>query len=164
MLLEWPVVGPDLFQVSKSVSFGQSPNSSTSAILSPFEPIDQPAFPIELPDPEPRKFLKRSRLAEDIDGGEEINAQRKKRRLRLDLITSRLSKPYATPTTHILGRRAWRVGFWARQSISGGKLLQKAAILNSIAVQKRKREIMKKLETSGLQPTNASFTYSIILH
>ena len=62
---------------------------------------------------------------------------RKKRRLRHELVTSRLSRPYATPATHI-AQGAWRLGVWARQRLSGSLLLRKGAILNSIAKRKRK--------------------------
>lgn len=64
--------------------------------------------------------------------------QRKKRRLRLDLVTSRLSRPYATPATHIIGTKAWRVGAWARQRFAGGKLLRKAAILNWLSMKSKR--------------------------
>ena len=82
-----------------------------------------------------RKLLKRSRPQEEIDRfGESVS--RKKRRLRRELVTSRLSRPYATPATHI-ARGAWRLGVWARQRLSGGLILRKGAILNSFAMKKR---------------------------
>ncbi len=84
----------------------------------------------------PTKLLKRSRPRTDVDGEGSENMQRKKRRLRLHLITSRLSRPYATPPTHINSRRAVRVGVWARQRVLGQDLLRKAAILNSIRIKK----------------------------
>jgi len=62
---------------------------------------------------------------------------RKKRRLRLDLITSKLSKPYASPATHISTQRTVRKGIWARQRLPGRILLRKAAILNSVIRQRR---------------------------
>ena len=84
------------------------------------------------------KTLKRTRAEGDIDGHDQAGTYRKKRRLSLDLVTSRLSRPYATPATHIIGTRAWRAGAWARQRFVGGKLLRKAAILNFIAMTRRK--------------------------
>ena len=85
-----------------------------------------------------RRLLKRSRPQEEVDRfGESVS--RKKRRLRHELVTSRLSRPYATPATHI-ARGAWRLGVWARQRSLGGLLLRKGAILNSIA--KRKKNVM----------------------
>lgn len=62
-----------------------------------------------------RKLLKRPRSAEGIDGDDEV-LQRKKRRLRLELVTSRLSRPYADPATHIGGTSAWRAGAWSSKS------------------------------------------------
>lgn len=63
---------------------------------------------------------------------------KKKRRLRLELITSRLSKPFATPPTHIISKNAsLRVGIWARQKVLGKNLLRKAALLNLIGMKKK---------------------------
>ena len=140
MLLEWPRIDSSRPLSSKAASsqqpFGIStaypPSSSSTSPIFRAPSSTQTAATIG-----PQKCLKRSRLQED---GEQL--QRKKRRLRLNLVTSRLSKPYATPTTHIVGRTHSRVGVWARQRLSGGKLLRKAAILNSIAM-KRKREAGK---------------------
>ena len=141
MLLEWPRIGSSRPLSDKAASsqqrFGIStvyPSSSSSS-----SPIVRAPSSTHTAIIAPQKCLKRSRLQED---GEQL--QRKKRRLRLNLVTSRLSKPYATPTTHIVGRTHSRVGVWARQRLSGGKLLRKAAILNSIAM-KRKREAGKAL-------------------
>ena len=138
MLLEWPRIDSSRPLSSKAASsqqrFGIStayPPSSSSS------PIFRTPSSTQTATIAPQKCLKRSRLQED---GEQL--QRKKRRLRLNLVTSRLSKPYATPTTHIVGRTHSRVGVWARQRLSGGKLLRKAAILNLIAM-KRKREAGK---------------------
>lgn len=77
---------------------------------------------------------------------------RKKRRLGRDLVTSRLSRPYAMPPTHI-ARGAWRLGVWARQRSSGGLLLRKGAILNSIA-KKRKRAVLDSTEKGELHEAN----------
>ncbi|KAF9629475.1 hypothetical protein BFW01_g10678 [Lasiodiplodia theobromae] len=58
---------------------------------------------------------------------------RKKRRLRLTLITSRLSQPFAVPTTHIADRGRSRIAAWAKQqkkALWGRALLRKAAVLN----------------------------------
>ena len=82
------------------------------------------------------KSLKRSRSDQGQDDRSEEISQRKKRRLRLDLVTSRLSSPYADPSTHIAGTKPWRAGAWARQRFAGGKLLRKAAILNWMAMKK----------------------------
>lgn len=84
----------------------------------------------------PPRFLKRSRPRTDVDGEGLGHLQKKKRRLRLYLITSRLSKPYATPPTHINSRGTMRVGVWARQRVVGRDLLRKAAIFNSIRIKR----------------------------
>lgn len=63
---------------------------------------------------------------------------KKKRRLRLELITSRLSKPFATPPTHIISKNAsLRDGIWARQKVLGKNLLRKAALLNLIRMKRK---------------------------
>ena len=138
MLLEWPRIDSSRPLSNKAASSQQPFGISTAYPLSSSSsPIFRTPSSTQTAKIAPQKCLKRSRLQED---GEQL--QRKKRRLRLNLVTSRLSKPYATPTTHIVGRTHSRVGVWARQRLSGGKLLRKAAILNSIAM-KRKREAGK---------------------
>ena len=134
MLLEWPRIDSSRPLSNKAASSQQhSGITTTYPPSSSSSPIFRASSSSQTATTAPQKCLKRSRLQED---GEQL--QRKKRRLRLNLVTSWLSKPYATPTTHIVGRTHSRVGVWARQRLSGGKLLRKAAILNSIAM-KRKR-------------------------
>lgn len=81
-------------------------------------------------------------------------------------MTSRLSRPYATPATHI-ARGAWRLGVWARQRVSGGLLLRKGAILNSIAKRRRKAasESTKKTGWHGPNspPMYGNYTCSMVL-
>ncbi|KAK7427239.1 hypothetical protein QQZ08_006175 [Neonectria magnoliae] len=48
--------------------------------------------------------VKRRRNMSDVDGFNTVDMSSKKRRLRIDLITSRLSQPYSQPATHILNR------------------------------------------------------------
>lgn len=103
-----------------------------------------------------RQVLKRSRPQEEIDRFGE-GASRKKRRLRHDLVTSRLSRPYATPATHI-ARGAWRLGVWARQRSSGGLLLRKGAILNSIA-KRKKNAVSESRKHSELHEANVAPKY-----
>jgi hypothetical protein len=52
----------------------------------------------------PTEPLKRGRPATDVDGPNTSSMSCKKRRLRLELITSRLSQPFSLPATHILNR------------------------------------------------------------
>ena len=109
-----------------------------------------PPQPAKLASPKP---LKRSRPQEEIDRcGESVS--RKKRRLRHELVTSRLSRPYATPATHI-AQGAWRLGVWARQRLSGGLFLRQGAILNSIAM-KRKQAVLERTTNIGLQEGNVT--------
>lgn len=56
----------------------------------------------------------------------------------MELITSRLSKPFAMPPTHIISKNASsRVGIWARQKVLGNNLLRKVALLNLIRMKSK---------------------------
>ena len=132
MRTDWPLRGA---HSTPNNNCGSYKHQSSNLIPSctPIDAVDQPS----------PKQLKRSRSQEYADSDDEdASTQRKKRRLRLDLVTSRLSRPYADPATHIIGTKAWRLGLWARQRFAGGKLLRKAALLNHIAM-KRKRQLPK---------------------
>ncbi|KAH8178525.1 hypothetical protein LIA77_00044 [Sarocladium implicatum] len=61
------------------------------------------------PQPPPRG-TKRRRLTQDVDGPNTAGLCCKKRRLRADLITSRLSQPFSQPATHILNREGAETG------------------------------------------------------
>ncbi|KAH9877734.1 hypothetical protein J1614_002951 [Plenodomus biglobosus] len=87
-----------------------------------------------LPRPPPSRPGKRSRAAADIDG-EHSCLQKKKRRLRLILITSRLSPQFSHPATNIVDRGSSKIAVWAKQKALGRNLLRKAAILNRIRRQ-----------------------------
>lgn len=76
--------------------------------------------------------LKRQRSLADVEGEDSSENQRKKRRLRLELITSRLSRPYASPNTNIVSRSAVGVGIWPQPPLLEEVPTAKAAILNSI--------------------------------
>ncbi|RGP79220.1 hypothetical protein FLONG3_2656 [Fusarium longipes] len=54
--------------------------------------------------------VKRRRYISDVDGFNTADLSVKKRRLRADLITSRLSQPYSQPATHILNREGQEAG------------------------------------------------------
>lgn len=56
------------------------------------------------PKPTARRGIKRRRVMSDVDGLNTAGLSVKKRRLRAELITSRLSQPYSQPATHILNR------------------------------------------------------------
>jgi len=90
------------------------------------------------PLPRPRK---RSRAVADIDGDNSC-IQKKKRRLRLFLITSRLSPQFSHPATNIVDRGSSKIAVWAKQKSLGRNLLRKAAILNGI----RRRALLTREE------------------
>ncbi|KAK3400877.1 hypothetical protein B0T20DRAFT_154102 [Sordaria brevicollis] len=73
---------------------------TTSPILTfPLAPIQE----VEVP---PRPSLKRARPSTDVDGHNTSPLPCKKRRLRLNFVTSRLSQPFSLPATHILNRES----------------------------------------------------------
>lgn len=84
--------------------------------------------PPRLPTCMPSRSVKRSRPLPD--GGE--GSCRKKRRLRLIFITSRLSRPFSSPSSHIVDRGISKIAVWAKQKSLGRNLLRKAAIMNRI--------------------------------
>lgn len=80
-----------------------------------------------------RQAFKRRRPLFDVDGG--TNAGKKKRRLRLDLVTSRLSRPFSAPATNIIVRASSRSGRWPRRFVAdtgGHDLLRRIATINSL--------------------------------
>lgn len=86
--------------------------------------------PISTPIPSNRPF-KRRRALSDVDG--EGNEGRKKRRLRLHLITSRLSRPFSQPASNIVNRGMNKIPVWGAKNRALGKnLLRKAAIMNRV--------------------------------
>lgn len=82
---------------------------------------------------------KRSRPLSDVDGENSLSQHCKKRRLRLLLITSRLSLPFSLPPTHIVYRDSPKFAIWAKQKALGRNVLRKSAILNSIRRGRRLR-------------------------
>ena len=99
---------------------------------------------------------KRSRDLADVDGDDSNTTQRKKRRLRRDLITSRLSRPYATPATHIISRNAVRLGIWTGRRYIGRNVFRKAAILNSM-----RREKANQIPDNGIKLPKATLFRTI---
>ena len=95
------------------------------------------SFSLPPTGPRAQQSLKRQRSLDSQDCEVDGLNPRKKRRLRLGLVTSRLSEPYATPPTFIPVRRGVRTGVWARQRITGRNLLRKAAIFNIIAMKRK---------------------------
>ncbi|KAI4258629.1 MAG: hypothetical protein LQ352_001164 [Teloschistes flavicans] len=99
-------------------------------------PITSSTFSLALRESNPSSILKRLRPQTDVDGENSVDTQRKKRRLRVDLVTSRLSQPYATPTTHISSRKTLRRGPWARPRYRVRSPLRRAAILNAFRARR----------------------------
>lgn len=109
--------------------------------------------------------LKRQRALADVEGEESSENQRKKRRLRLELITSRLSRPYAFPSTNIhVSRSVVRVGIWNRQPLPARIPYIKAAILNSV---RREGVVPKELVERKLdlyRPVLSHVSYDAMNH
>lgn len=70
----------------------------------------QKAFEFSLDTQWAYRGTKRCRLGSDVEGPNTATISRKKRRLRTQLITSRLSQPFSQPATHILNRNGRQVG------------------------------------------------------
>lgn len=109
-----------------------------------FESLPRPEMALSFPPrPSPPRPKKRSRAAADVDG-EHSSLHKKKRRLRLFLITSRLSPQYSHPATNIVDRGSSKIAVWAKQKSLGRNLMRKAAILNRI-----RRQAFYARETEG---------------
>ena len=88
--------------------------------------------PISVAVPSNRPF-KRRRALSDVDG--DGNEGRKKRRLRLHLITSRLSRPFSQPASNIVNRGVSKIAIWGKNKALGRNLLRKAAIMNRVRLR-----------------------------
>lgn len=98
---------------------------------------------------------KRIRALHDVDGPGTSGVPCKKRRLRLHLVTSRLSQPYSWPATHILNRESGDDGpvlgrFVKLAAIGALKkaghqsaLIRKAAILNRVRIGVRHAAVLR---------------------
>jgi hypothetical protein len=95
---------------------------------------------------------KRGRAISDIDG-EDASPRPKKRRLRLHLITSRLSRPFAAPSTYINSRGAFIAARLAFQRRVGRSLLRKAALENWMRVR-RGAPTPGRRSLGGIEMTN----------
>jgi hypothetical protein len=94
---------------------------------------------------------KRSRALADI--GDQPCGPKKKRRLRLLLITSRLSRPFSTPATHIVDRGSSKIAVWAKQKHLIPQALRKAAIMNRVRRRTLEREAWLRKD-SGISVGN----------
>ncbi|KAG9198676.1 hypothetical protein G6514_009714 [Epicoccum nigrum] len=113
---------------------------------------------------------KRGRAAADVDG-EHSCVQKKKRRLRLFLITSRLSPQYSHPATNIVDKGSSKIAVWVKQKAAGRNLLRKAAVLNRIrrsavaardAVSRRRLLVEQEKEQRQLELARLTFDYGAI--
>ncbi|KAI1378454.1 hypothetical protein F4677DRAFT_395899 [Hypoxylon crocopeplum] len=98
---------------------------------------------------------KRARALHDVDGPGTGSLSCKKRRLRLHLVTSRLSQPYSWPATHILNRESSddspvlsrflkfaTVGMLKKAGHQSA-LVRKAAILNRVRIGVRQAAVLR---------------------
>jgi hypothetical protein len=160
-----------------------SPGLGTEFYNIPIPMLDlaQPTMPFKtLPLPEsgfaflPRRSVadskKRGRAAADVDG-EHSCVQKKKRRLRLFLITSRLSPQYSHPATNIVDKGSSKIAVWVKQKAVGRNLLRKAAVLNRIhrsavaardAVSRRRLLVEQEKEQYQLELARLTFDYGAI--
>jgi len=116
------------------------------------------------------ELRKRGRAAADVDG-ERSCLHKKKRRLRLFLITSRLSPQFSHPATNIVDRGSSKIAVWAKQKSLGRNLLRKAAILNRIRrsavaareeVSRRRLLVEQEKEQRQLEMARLTFNYGAI--
>jgi len=78
--------------------------------------------------------FKRRRALSDVDG--DGVSWRKKRRLRLQFITSRLSRPFSQPASNIVDRGSSKIALWgAKRRPLGKSVLRKAAIMNRVRMR-----------------------------
>jgi hypothetical protein len=93
-------------------------------------------FSFDQPLPVPvltNRPVKRRRALSDVDGGG--SEGRKKRRLRLYLITSRLSRPFSQPASNIVNRGISKIAIWGRSRSAGKNMLRRAAIMNRVRLR-----------------------------
>ncbi|KAF2666978.1 hypothetical protein BT63DRAFT_416055 [Microthyrium microscopicum] len=78
----------------------------------------------------PLKTRKRARPTTFLSADDPILPSTKKRRLRLYLITSPLSRPFSNPASYIADHGRSRIAVWAKARNLHGRSLRRAAILN----------------------------------
>lgn len=125
----------------------------------------QKAFEFSLEAQRLCQGIKRCRLGNDVEGPDTITVSRKKRRLRTQLITSRLSQPFSQPATHILNREGRQVGDRRFLKMAGtldasrrAAHLQSTAYLRyAITNQMKKRlGIVKDQDSAGKESEDSS--------
>ncbi|GKT52190.1 uncharacterized protein ColSpa_12371 [Colletotrichum spaethianum] len=119
---------------------------------------DEPSDFVFLRQPPSPKIEKRPRAKSDVDGPYTATLSCKKRRLRLHLITSRLSQPFSLPATHIINREAIASGDKrfvklaavatspevGKQGLNReGSIMLRAAVLNRVRLRVRNEAILR---------------------
>ncbi|PBP27448.1 hypothetical protein BUE80_DR001734 [Diplocarpon rosae] len=108
--------------------------SSWGTFVFKFSACPSPKFSFDRPASAPipcNRPHKRRRALSDVDG--EGNEGRKKRRLRLHLITSRLSRPFSQPASNIVNRGMNKIPIWGTKNRAVGRsFVRKAAIMNRV--------------------------------
>lgn len=128
---------------SRHIKFTFTSNDTTNTLFT-FRALPRPEMALSFPPaPSSTRPAKRSRAVADVDG-DYSSLHKKKRRLRLFLITSRLSPHYSHPATNIVDRGSSKIAVWAKQKALGRNLLRKAAVLNRI-----RRQAITVREASG---------------
>ena len=94
-----------------------------------------PSLPVQIAN----FTMKRTRSLSDVDGAGTSMFQSKKQRLHLQLFTSRLSSPYAAPSSYIVGRGESKIAVWAKQKGFATKIregnLRRVAGVNRVRMQ-----------------------------
>ena len=142
----WARTTPEQLEHVFVFTAGSKPAPSFS-----FPPLDVRVYDMTT---SPSSF-KRSRPLPD--GGE--GSCRKKRRLRLKLITSRLSRPFSSPSSHIIDRGASKIAIWAKQKCLGRNLLRKAAIMNRVRQQSAAAAAVRASDQRTLEAARQAFMY-----
>jgi hypothetical protein len=106
-----------------------SPFSEPLSTVFAFQAVPGLSTPLKFKKKTHRLSPKRSRPTSDVD---HLPESKKKRRLRLLLITSRLSQPFSTPATHIVDPGTSKIAVWAKQRHLTQQVLRKAAIMNRV--------------------------------
>ncbi|KAK2041222.1 hypothetical protein LZ31DRAFT_20113 [Colletotrichum somersetense] len=132
-----------------------------------------PSFVFSRQPPSPR-VEKRQRAKSDIDGPHTAALSCKKRRLRLHLITSRLSQPFSLPATHIINREAIASGDKrfvrmaavvtfpdvGKQGLGReGSIMLRAAVLNRVRIRVRNEARLRGDLTVAVAAENAAVLY-----
>jgi len=99
------------------------------------------------------KPFKRRRALSDVDG--DGNEGRKKRRLRLHLITSRLSRPFSQPASNIVNRGMSKIAVWGKNRAVGRNILRKAAIMNRVRLRMDAAKYCMRLQQERSRETLA---------